>query len=71
MQQVKDSGKLQGPKKLTVTNTFSNLGMGGSSGPTKGPMNTNRGHHPAVKRISKHPMTSMTSRKGQQGQGAC
>lgn len=40
-------------------------------GGMKGPMNTNKGHHPGVKRISKHPMGSMTSRKGQQGQGSC
>ncbi len=37
----------------------------------KGPMNTNGGRHPGVKRISKHPMKSMTSRKSQQMKGGC
>jgi len=44
---------------------------GSAMGGMKGPMNTNKGHHPGVKRISKHPMGSMTSKKGQQGKGCC
>lgn len=37
----------------------------------RGPMNTNQGKHPGVKRISKHPMKTMTSKKSQQMKGCC
>jgi len=49
----------------------SNAEAGSSMGGMKGMMSTNRGHHPIVKRISKHPVSSMVSRKSQQGKGNC
>ena len=74
MQDVKDSGKLEKPAPMTATNTFQQLRAASaarSSGSAKAPMNTSGGRHPGVSRISKHPMTSLTSRKSQQGKGAC
>jgi hypothetical protein len=50
------------------------MGMkqGGSAGPTTGPMNTNKGKHPGVKRIFKAgSVKQLTSKKSQQMNGAC
>lgn len=49
------------------------MGMkqGGGNGNMKGPMHTNGGRTPGVKRISKHPVKSLTSRKSQQMKGGC
>lgn len=45
--------------------------QGSRAGSMKGPMYTSGGKHPGVKRISKHPMKSLTSRKSQQMKGGC
>ncbi len=45
--------------------------MGSGNGGMKGPMHTNGGKAPGTKRISKHPVKSLTSRKSQQMNGGC
>lgn len=45
--------------------------QGSGAGSMKGPMHTNGGKTPGVKRISKHPVKSLTSRKSQQMNGGC
>lgn len=45
------------------------MAQGNSVGMTKGMLNTQMGRHPIVKRMSKHPVSSLTSRKSQQGKG--
>ena len=48
------------------------MGKGSAGGPTSGPMNTNNGKHPGVKRIFKSgSVKDLTSKKSQQMNGGC
>jgi len=55
----------------TASNTYQQMGKGTMAGSAQAPMHTSGGRHPGVPRVSKHPMKSMTSRKGQQANGSC
>jgi hypothetical protein len=47
------------------------MGSGSATAHPRTPTNTNKGKHPIVSRISKHPVKSLTSRKSQQMKGGC